>query len=34
MKMVQILKSTKDLYMCGGLNTGTGRVSTANSKAE
>ncbi len=32
--MVQILESTKDFDICGGLNPGTVRVSTANSKAE
>jgi hypothetical protein len=31
--MVQILESTKDFDICGGLNPGTVRVSTANSKA-
>jgi hypothetical protein len=34
MKMVQILESTKDFDICGSLNPGTVRVSTANSKAE
>jgi hypothetical protein len=33
MKMVQILESTKDFDICGGLNPGIVRVSTANSKA-
>jgi hypothetical protein len=32
--MVQILESTKDFDICGSLNPGTVRVSTANSKAE
>ncbi len=32
-EMVQILESTKDFDICGGLNPGTVRVSTANSKA-
>jgi hypothetical protein len=31
--MVQILESTKDFDICGSLNPGTVRVSTANSKA-
>ena len=31
--MAQILESTKDFDICGGLNPGTVRVSTANSKA-
>ncbi len=31
--MVQMLKSTKDFDICGSLNPGTVRVSTANSKA-
>ncbi len=29
--MVQILESTKDFDICGGLNPGTVRASTANS---
>jgi hypothetical protein len=33
MKMAQMLKSTKDFDICGRLNPGTVRVSTANSKA-
>jgi hypothetical protein len=33
MKMVQMLKSTNDFEIVGGLNPGTVRVSTANSKA-
>jgi hypothetical protein len=33
MEMVQILKSAKDFEFFGGLNPGTVRVSTANSKA-
>jgi hypothetical protein len=32
--MVQILESTKDFDICGGLNPSAVRVSTANSKAE
>jgi hypothetical protein len=31
--MVQVLKSTKDFEFFGGLNPGTVRVSTENSKA-
>jgi hypothetical protein len=34
MKMVQVLKSTKDFDICGSLNPGTVRVSTENSKAK
>jgi hypothetical protein len=30
--MVQILESTKDFYICGSLDPGTVRVSTANSE--
>ncbi len=32
--MVQVAKSTKDFELFGGLNPGTVRVSTENSKAE
>ncbi len=34
MKMAPALKSTKYFHICGGLNRGTVRVSTGNSKAE
>jgi hypothetical protein len=34
MNMVQMLNSTKDFDICGGLSPGTVRVSSENSKAE